>query len=69
MPFNAKKWFPEGKHPDSDCVDFSVAYCKDWMHGNTIYWDIPEDVIYYNAKHQVRPNGGLSGLCFFFFFL
>jgi len=52
LPFDAQRWSAAGKHPDSDCVDFSVGYCKDWMHGNTIYWDIPEDVIYYNAKHQ-----------------
>lgn len=52
LPFDPQKWTADGKHPDTDCVDFSIGYCKDWMHGNTIYWDIPDDVIYYNAKHQ-----------------
>eukprot|EP01012_Entosiphon_sulcatum_P033949 TRINITY_DN429_c0_g1_i1.p1 TRINITY_DN429_c0_g1~~TRINITY_DN429_c0_g1_i1.p1 ORF type:complete len:620 (-),score=73.41 TRINITY_DN429_c0_g1_i1:23-1852(-) len=50
-PFKAGEWVAEGKHPDSDCVDFRIPWCKDWMHGNTVFWDHEENCIYYNAKH------------------
>eukprot|EP00667_Euglena_gracilis_P003414 EG_transcript_3417 len=51
VPYIASEWTPDGKHPDSDCVDFRIRWCRDHMHGNTVFWDHEEDVIYYNAKH------------------
>eukprot|EP00998_Keelungia_sp_KM082_P007943 NODE_412_length_1974_cov_68.882512_g405_i0.p1 GENE.NODE_412_length_1974_cov_68.882512_g405_i0~~NODE_412_length_1974_cov_68.882512_g405_i0.p1 ORF type:complete len:414 (-),score=81.65 NODE_412_length_1974_cov_68.882512_g405_i0:31-1272(-) len=44
-------WTSKDKHPDSDCVDFRVGWCRDWMHGNTVFFDEGENMIYYNAKH------------------
>eukprot|EP00906_Rhabdomonas_costata_P014582 RCo020963 len=51
IPFVAGEWIAKGKHPDSDCVDFRVSWCRDHMHGNTVFWDQAEQAIYYNAKH------------------
>jgi len=51
IPYIEGQWTAAGKHPDSDCVDFRVRWCRDHMHGNTVFWDQEENVIYYNAKH------------------
>ena len=24
--------------------------CIDWMHGNTLFWDFEDDMIYYNSR-------------------
>jgi len=51
IPYVPGQWSPRGKHPDSDCVDFRIPWCRDHMHGNTVFWDQEEGVVYYNAKH------------------
>eukprot|EP00667_Euglena_gracilis_P005510 EG_transcript_5548 len=57
--WDARREFPWDQHQrehwfhTGDCSQvwqLQKKDCIDWMHGNTVYWDFEDDVIYYNSR-------------------
>eukprot|EP00668_Euglena_longa_P013816 GGOE01017762.1.p1 GENE.GGOE01017762.1~~GGOE01017762.1.p1 ORF type:complete len:585 (+),score=152.84 GGOE01017762.1:120-1874(+) len=57
--WDARREFPWDQHQrehwihTGDCAQvwqLQKRDCIDWMHGNTLYWDFEDDMIYYNSR-------------------